>query len=71
MKDYCIVDRVEGDYAVIEYGDKVFSFPLELLPMHVKEGDVLDFKVTMDVIKTVERRKSIEAKMDRVFKDEA
>ncbi len=70
MEKLCIIDRFEGEYAVIEYGDISFSFPKDLLPMHVNEGDVLDFNVIVNTDKTLERSKVIRAKMDRVFKDE-
>ncbi|HAE62740.1 MAG TPA: DUF3006 domain-containing protein, partial [Eubacteriaceae bacterium] len=36
----CIIDRFEGNWVVIEYGEKFFNFPKELLPKHAKEGDV-------------------------------
>lgn len=38
---YC-VDRIEGDYAVIEKPNcKIINIKLENLPEHIKEGDCL------------------------------
>ena len=39
------VDRIEGDYAVLEVGDEMVDFPLKELPKEVKEGDRLEVKV--------------------------
>jgi hypothetical protein len=36
------VDRIEGNFAVIEDGENRFNRPLEQLPENIKEGDVLD-----------------------------
>lgn len=44
LEDYqttVVVDRIEGDYAVIEAGDETVAFPLAALPPGVKEGDKL------------------------------
>jgi hypothetical protein len=70
MDKLCIVDRFEDDYAVIEYGELSFNFPKELLPMHINEGDVLDFHIIVDTDMTIKRSKQIKTKMDQVFKNE-
>ena len=33
-----VVDRIEGDTAVLELGDQLFDVPLAILPL-IKEGD--------------------------------
>ena len=60
-----IVDRIEGDYAVVEI-DKgnISKLPLELVP-NVKEGDIVTITINKD--KTKERKKSIEELMNSVF----
>ena len=60
-----IVDRIEGDYAVVEI-DKgnISKLPLELVPS-VKEGDIVTITINKD--KTKERKKSIEELMNSVF----
>ncbi|MDI3519812.1 MAG: hypothetical protein PWQ34_1959 [Caldanaerobacter sp.] len=66
----CIIDRFEGDWAVIEYEDKIFNFPKELLPKEAKEGDVLKFDVTVDIEETEKRKKAIEDLVKDLFVDE-
>ena len=36
-----IIDRFEGDIAVIENGDEMIDIPRLLLPENAKEGDVI------------------------------
>ena len=60
-----IVDRIEGDYAVVEIDKgKMCNLPLELVP-NIKEGDVVTITINKD--KTEARKKTIEELMNRVF----
>ncbi len=43
-----IIDRFEGESAVLEFQGKIFSFPRALLPAIAREGDVL--KISADVV---------------------
>ncbi|WP_284680328.1 DUF3006 domain-containing protein [Aceticella autotrophica] len=70
VKPCCIIDRFEGDWAVIEYGEKFFNFPKELLPKDAKEGDVLSFYVQIDKKETEKRKKIIEDLARDLFVDE-
>ncbi|MBZ4669365.1 MAG: hypothetical protein JG775_2518 [Defluviitaleaceae bacterium] len=63
----CIIDRFEGNWVVIEYGEKFFNFPKELLPKHAKEGDVLIFNVQIDEKETENRKKIIEKLAEDLF----
>lgn len=63
----CIVDRFEGDYAVIEYFDKVLNLPKVFLPMEVREGDVLDVIVMLDDTETDKVKSEIKKLMDDVW----
>jgi hypothetical protein len=36
-----IIDRIEGDVAVVEHGDDMLNIPLSELPKGVREGSVL------------------------------
>lgn len=40
-----VVDRIEGDFAVIEFGDSFIDVPLSSFKEEVKEGDVLNLVV--------------------------
>lgn len=60
-----IVDRIEGDYAVLEIEKgKMCNLPLELVP-NVKEGDIVTITINKD--KTEKRKKTIEELMNSVF----
>lgn len=62
-----IIDRFEGDYAVVEIEIGQFvNIPKILLP-EAKEGDVISIEV--DKNETELRRKKIEELMGKVFKD--
>ena len=60
-----IVDRIEGNYAVVEIEKgKMCNLPIELVP-NVKEGDVVTITINKD--KTEERKMTIEELMNSVF----
>ncbi len=40
-----VVDRIEGDYAVVQLGGRPVDVPLADLPAGVREGDQLAFQV--------------------------
>lgn len=62
-----IVDRFEGDYAIIELDiGKFVSVPKELFP-NAKEGDIVD--ITILHSKTEERKDKIKNLMDELFVD--
>lgn len=63
-----IIDRFEGNYAVIEYGNETFDFPKVLLPGNAKEGDVLTLEVSIDTRETNDRKQSTLDKMNRLRK---
>ena len=60
-----IVDRIEGDYALVEIEKgKMCNLPIELVP-DVKEGDVVTIIINKD--KTKDRKKTVEELMNSVF----
>jgi len=62
-----IIDRFEGEYAVVEIEvGKYVDIPKILLP-NSKEGDVI--KIEIDRNGTEERKKHIQNLMNDVFKD--
>ncbi|KUO72346.1 MAG: hypothetical protein APF81_21840 [Desulfosporosinus sp. BRH_c37] len=62
-----IVDRFEGDWAVIEHERITFNFPHSLLPPDVKEGDVITINILVDQTTTKERRQKAEEMMKGLF----
>ena len=63
----CVEVKLLG---VIEYEEKFFNFPKELLPKEAKEGDVLKFDITIDREETEKRRKAIEELTKDLFVEE-
>ena len=62
-----IIDRFEGNYAVVETDDGVILMPHTELPKGAKEGDCL--RLTVDGKGTSARKKRIEGMMNNLFKD--
>jgi len=62
-----IIDRFEGDYAIVELSDKTFvNIPKAAIPPEAKEGAVID--VTVDEDSTVVRTEKINNLMGDLFK---
>ena len=60
-----IVDRFEGDYAVVEIAiGKCVNIPIVLVP-DAKEGDII--KIEIEKKETEERKKYIKDLMNNVF----
>ncbi|MEW6066232.1 hypothetical protein P378_03310 [Desulforamulus profundi] len=67
----CIIDRFEGDWAVVEFeGRTTFNFPRKLLPEYAREGDVLKFQVMIDRHETEKRRAEIDVLVKKLFVEE-
>ncbi len=62
-----IIDRFEGKWAVIEYGDVTFNMPREVLPEGAKEGDVLSINIEVDKKTTEEQSGKIDKLIDDLF----
>ena len=68
--DLYIIDRFEGDFAVVEYGDEMLNIKRLDLPDNAKVGDVLvrhDERFAVDVQQTAERRCEIQRLQDELF----
>lgn len=62
-----IIDRFEGQWAVIEYGDVTFNLPQDLMPIYAKEGDVLNINIEIDEKTTKEKSGKIDKLVDDLF----
>ena len=63
-----IIDRFEGDFAVVETEDKSFvNFPRRLVPEGVREGSVLS--IEFDSAETERRYAEATDLMGKVWKD--
>ena len=62
-----IIDRFEGEFAVVELSDKTFvNIPKAAIPSEAKDGTVID--VTVDEDSTAARTKKINNLMGDLFK---
>lgn len=62
-----IIDRFEGDFAIVELSDKTFAnIPKLAIPPAAKEGSVID--VTVDDAETAVRAQRVNKLMDNLFK---
>jgi hypothetical protein len=64
-----IIDRFEGNWAVIEHERQTFNLPRKLLPPEALEGDVIDIAIRVDVKATASVKSDIERLARQVFKD--
>jgi len=61
-----IIDRFEGDFAVVETDNGFINIPKTDVPADAKEGDVLLLSLSKD--ETEARKKRIDGMMDSLFK---
>ncbi|OQP12611.1 DUF3006 domain-containing protein [Geobacillus thermoleovorans] len=64
-----IVDRFEGDIAVVEIDKKTLDLPKTIFPKEIDVGDVVIIEVMIDKKETEKLRKEIEELMNEVFED--
>jgi len=62
-----IIDRFEGDFAVVETSAGMINIPISDIPDGAKEGSVLIFKLDED--ESVRRKKNIDKMMNSLFSD--
>ncbi|QUL57598.1 DUF3006 domain-containing protein [Paenibacillus tritici] len=67
-----IIDRFEGDFAVVEFNGETEDILRSELPAEAKIGDTLIFEedsVTIDKADTTKRKNEIQNLMDEVFEE--
>lgn len=63
-----IIDRFEGEYAVVELDNKKFvNIPKEALPPDVKDGDVIEIIIRLD--ESRRRKERISGLVGDLWKD--
>ncbi|MBE6848641.1 MAG: DUF3006 domain-containing protein [Ruminococcus sp.] len=69
-----IIDRIEGDYAVVEAGEQMLHIAIAELPQEAAEGDILTQTESgwlIDVQATQARREAMAARRARLLEEEA
>ena len=67
-----IIDRFEGELAVVEFDDEMKDIPKSKLPKKTNVGDVLIFdgnKITVSKKENSKLEKEIDDLMDELFED--
>ncbi|HHV35876.1 MAG TPA: DUF3006 domain-containing protein [Syntrophomonadaceae bacterium] len=64
-----IIDRLEGDWVVVEFEGGTFNIPKALFPQKVREGDVVRITIVVDEEATKDRKKRVEQLADELFED--
>ena len=62
-----VIDRCEGQWAVIEYGRETFNLPRKMLPTDAREGDLLNINISVDRTETRKREQEITKLADELF----
>lgn len=62
-----VLDRIEGDRALIEWGEEIIEIPLALLPTGVKEGNLLRISISIEENETEARKERLEEKAKRLW----
>jgi len=68
-----IIDRFEGAWAIIETLEDpiiTFNLPIKILPPNAKEGDVLNIDITINEEETLQRKKTIQNKLNLLKKQD-
>lgn len=65
-----VIDRFEGDYAVVLFGDEEIKvdIPKSLLPGDSKEGSWLKVSFELDMEETKKREDRIQSKLEKLKK---
>lgn len=61
-----IIDRFEGDMAVLINDDFIFNLPRFLLPKEAREGDVIAIEISIDKEETERLRRNVEDKLKKL-----
>lgn len=64
-----IIDRFEGEFAVVEIDEKTIDFPKSIFPKEADVGDVVIIEVKVDKKATEKLRREIEELMNEVWED--
>lgn len=68
-----VIDRIEGEYAVVEKDGEMVDIPLYMLPEDVREGDVLkilDGEYIIDNTSAEEQKEELFSRLENLFNKE-
>lgn len=62
-----VIDRFEGQWAIIMLDRKAFHIPKQLLPKGAREGDLINIQITIENNLTEQEKESIDKLADGLF----
>lgn len=63
-----IIERFEGEWAIVETENRsTFNLPRSILPIELKEGDVISIQISADPVATRQRSKKAKSLLDNFF----
>ncbi len=65
-----VLDRIEGDLAVLVLGDQPFELPVTLLPAGASDGDLLTLTLVPDPQATDEARRQLAQRRTALARDD-
>ncbi|MGI6711404.1 MAG: DUF3006 domain-containing protein [Bacillota bacterium] len=65
---FYVIDRFEGQWAIIDYCGVIFQVPRGLFPKNAKEGDIIRITIQVDKERTDKSRNELNDLMD-LFED--
>ncbi|GAB6136879.1 DUF3006 domain-containing protein [Halanaerobaculum tunisiense] len=60
-----VIDRFEGNKAIIEYENQTFDIPKKILPTKAKTGDIIEIVINKE--RTNKRQKEIDELKEDLF----
>lgn len=70
MKIRAVIDRIEGEFAVLLVGEQevAVDWPKSLLPVDFAEGDILNFQIEIDKKETTNQKEKVTALLEKLQK---
>lgn len=61
-----VIDRFEGEVAVLLIDDNVVNLPKKYLPLNTKEGDWVMINIELDTTQTKQRKQKVEDLLNKI-----
>lgn len=60
-----VIDRFEGDFAVVECGGVYFNVPMDVIPSGVREGSILEISINAE--ETEKKEMELKNRIKKLF----
>jgi len=69
MKNKLVIDRIEGNMAVLKNGEKSINLPLDYLPVNSKEGEILNVSIDKNDVETEDKKQLAKDMLNEILKN--